>query len=1000
LRLWNADQKPYKQTLFATLLAMILVPTIAGACCSLAIGWLWSGERSSIRKNQQLADTAQTEGEAFCHLVSYSYAVLSSGFEQQGWKREAALKLKANAGRELSRLLHEKSSSESADSQVEELSSSILRLKSRVDSLQSQSGTAQFNDNLSRFSSIAGVIKEGRALSLNLEKLLDSIEKQQHSQSLSDNAQRALVMTVVTVIAALSSLASMVLFVSYAKRVEKNLGAVKMNFLRLKRLEHPVEPEQAKDIDEIAYVNKVFSEIAHRVVEAFAEYKLLIQMIVHDLRSPLMSMQISVSMFVDAAGDELALSQIQACDRIEGLTETLSNQITNLLLFDSLKSEKLELACSEFNLFDLTKEALAKSRKKAAGKDLRFENICSTRILIADRVLILRVMQIWLQWSIARAPRGSKILIKSSENNNDHTWSVSNLGPEIPLEQRRDFFAGFDAKDKTNDHGSLYFAMTKLIINAHRGTSQLISGNSGTVLQFSIASTNRSQTRVPFDRRILPTDLFPTKKSSILSLGLVRRGLLFAATPALFQICALLLLSYQLNQFLILDRAVNGHRAAVAYINTVWIKAYQANSYVSSYLATASSNQKNKAVDAVNALRLTVNKPLAASSSQEGDKILQETLNNFVEEELHHLEPFLKEATELPPGDSLSLIPRMLSLAEPLHEEIMSRLELEAQNLNKAQDRLSRAWQVVQVTFVAVSLVNILGLICLAVYSRAKTLKSLNVLVANAGELGRGRALKSLPGDSEELGELNELLITTASVLERAIDENNWIGSVLADEIWSSLQQTICDLIILNDFVKSDPKFRPSDKEQLQRAVATALKLADLVQDLFALVDSTGDRQMIKPTRANLLDFVRETVDTIAYLGLAKNLSIRFMAPSTSVLIDSGRLGQVLTNILCNAIKFSPPNAEISVSALLQSEKILFEIADQGPGIPKETQLHVFDRYFKSEQGSASAFGLGLSICKVLVDAHNGQIGLHTNQHGGTTFVIEIPYKAPDIVVA
>jgi signal transduction histidine kinase len=237
-------------------------------------------------------------------------------------------------------------------------------------------------------------------------------------------------------------------------------------------------------------------------------------------------------------------------------------------------------------------------------------------------------------------------------------------------------------------------------------------------------------------------------------------------------------------------------------------------------------------------------------------------------------------------------------------------------------------------------------------------------------------------------------------VLERAIDENNWIGSVLADEIWSSLQQTICDLIILNDFVKSDPKFRPSDKEQLQRAVATALKLADLVQDLFALVDSTGDRQMIKPTRANLLDFVRETVDTIAYLGLAKNLSIRFMAPSTSVLIDSGRLGQVLTNILCNAIKFSPPNAEISVSALLQSEKILFEIADQGPGIPKETQLHVFDRYFKSEQGSASAFGLGLSICKVLVDAHNGQIGLHTNQHGGTTFVIEIPYKAPDIVVA
>jgi K+-sensing histidine kinase KdpD len=981
----------YKQLLFATLLGMILVPTATGLICSLYAGWLWNAEYSAMNENQQLTANVQSEGDAFCNLISYSYAVLSSAFEQQSWKRQAAFMRKKDAERELTKLAYLFENRHDANSsRIEDLSSSILNLKSRVDSLQNKIVGKQFNDNLSRFSSVAVVVRQGRILSQNLEELFESVEKQQRTQLIHHKTRRTFVMTCIYLVSILSSICSLLLFSRFTKRIHKDLNLVKSNFLQFKSPENFVEPEAEVEVDEIGYVNKVFCEIARQVVKACAEQKFFIQMLAHDLRSPLMSFQISMDMFVEAASDKLTMSQIQACDRIEGLTETLSNLITNLLLFDSLKSDEVGLVCSEFNFLELTNEALAKTWKQAIAKAIRAENNCSTKVLTADRSLILRVMQIWIQWSIERAPKGSTIRLQSSENNGQHNWSIINCGAELAPEKKRDLFAGFDAHNKVHDRGSLYFALTRLILKAHGGAAQITSQPSGTELRFTIGSTRKFQTCVPSDRNILPADLF-VEKSKPLSLGLKGQGVLLAVTPAFFQCLTLLFLTSQLNQFSRLEDAVSAHRESVAKINTLWLKAYQANSYVSTYLATGSADQKTKAINSVNALHLTLNEFPSGTSSEDANSAAG-TMNKFVEEELHYLIPLFNEATTTPTGDPLSRIPRILSLAEPLHEKIKHRLELETQDLILAQGALMKAWRVAGVGFIFVATLNVLWLVGLAVYFRAKMMQSLRTIVANARIIGRGRTLEPLREGSEELGELNELLIAAALVLEKATDENRWISSVLAEEIWCALNQSICDLVILNEFIKKEPGFREADRELLQQAEATALKLTDLVQELFSLMDSSlGERQMIKLTKANLRDFIRETVDTVAYLSLAKNLTIQIVAPSETVLIDSGRMGQVLMNILCNAIKFAPPDTSIFVSAQLQDTQILFEVADQGPGISEDRRLRVFDRYFKSEQGSASAFGLGLSICKALVCAHNGQIDLHANDSGGTTFVITIP---------
>jgi signal transduction histidine kinase len=108
---------------------------------------------------------------------------------------------------------------------------------------------------------------------------------------------------------------------------------------------------------------------------------------------------------------------------------------------------------------------------------------------------------------------------------------------------------------------------------------------------------------------------------------------------------------------------------------------------------------------------------------------------------------------------------------------------------------------------------------------------------------------------------------------------------------------------------------------------------------------------------------------------------------------DSPRVEAVIRNLIENAVKYSPPEAGISLSAQAENGHVVVRVADQGPGIPVDLRTKVFDRFFRIEAGltrQTGGAGLGLAICKGFVEAHGGRIWVDATETGAV-FAFTLP---------
>ncbi len=125
-------------------------------------------------------------------------------------------------------------------------------------------------------------------------------------------------------------------------------------------------------------------------------------------------------------------------------------------------------------------------------------------------------------------------------------------------------------------------------------------------------------------------------------------------------------------------------------------------------------------------------------------------------------------------------------------------------------------------------------------------------------------------------------------------------------------------------------------------------------------------------------------------------VNIEFVCEEDSVIVecDEQRITQALTNLITNAIKFSPENETVTIKVKKENNSVHISVHDKGPGIPEEFQPRVFDKFAQSREGnvhSVSGTGLGLAIVKNIVLAHKGHIHFKTDPVNGTTFVISLP---------
>jgi PAS domain S-box-containing protein len=148
----------------------------------------------------------------------------------------------------------------------------------------------------------------------------------------------------------------------------------------------------------------------------------------------------------------------------------------------------------------------------------------------------------------------------------------------------------------------------------------------------------------------------------------------------------------------------------------------------------------------------------------------------------------------------------------------------------------------------------------------------------------------------------------------------------------------------------------------------------------------------------DLLQLLREAAESIAPLAMSKGLSLSLRLPSslTPVRADVSRVQQVVMNLLSNAVKFTPKGGVLKLIASARNNFAIVEVQDTGPGMSRDEQARVFEPYQRNsrDKGRLSGLGLGLALCKRLVELHGGQIWMKSRPSRGSTFGFSLPLDA------
>lgn len=185
-------------------------------------------------------------------------------------------------------------------------------------------------------------------------------------------------------------------------------------------------------------------------------------------------------------------------------------------------------------------------------------------------------------------------------------------------------------------------------------------------------------------------------------------------------------------------------------------------------------------------------------------------------------------------------------------------------------------------------------------------------------------------------------------------------------------------------------------RKYLETIHKEAMRLTNLINDFLDLQRMESGQQEYKREKVNINEILTEVITRFEPNAPLHQFVIKDSAVATELLADAERIEQLFTNLISNAVKFSPDGGAVELISYNRGANLVIEVHDQGLGIPEEEIPKLFRKFHRIDNGDRRKIGgtgLGLPICKEIIEAHDGNITVRSIVGEGTTFELEFPIK-------
>jgi signal transduction histidine kinase len=979
---------------------MVLVPCLIGSIFQVALDLLWISTSKLTAESHAQNENVVELSAAFKELVLYGYDQMTYKFQntEDAGKRavvdrerllQCTKRLSLGAGQD-SRSL--------AD--LDQASLMFCQVLSDTEKLTASLNADDFSNNLQRLASFASNLKSGLLLSTQIQA---SVKRQSLLQDRLRQQQDILNQVIkgwVLFGFAITTVVSVLLLIGFVRDVLIRLRLLTNNARALSRT-----GKQLSEIggnDELTYLDSVFHDVASELKSARDQHHMIMQMVAHDLRSPIMATQLYIQVFQELVGPGLTQRAGRWCAAIAASSNQVLAFVTELLTLERVESGDLKLEYSEFGIVDMVEDCKGSLSALANDKAIIIVDDCQDLVLMADRSRVQHVLMNYLSNALKFSPKGATVRVFTRRDvDQSVTVFVEDQGPGLSEEMVNHVFDKFYQGPEQKNQGSgfgLGLSICKKLIESHEGDVGVNSRHGhGSQFWFSLPNrTARSTYKASggykpgaggeggqFNQENALSDL--------LRPGLIRQGLILTLLPFVAQALWLVWINGQLSQSENLEKLERKQSDLVATVNGLWLSTFDANSSVAFFILRKDDKFRLLAQKSFLKLRETLaTLDTLAAGNTETMGTWRDT-RTFVIFEAGRLEQLLTHSSDQSTSSDLGELSKVFGRVEILAARIENVEKGELKRLLEIRRRQDTFLRDMQGFIFGALALNMLVYILLWLFFSNRFLRRLDLLVNCAKQIPSRRPVYGVVTGTDELASLAAQLHKASVDLKEADDQRKAVLSMVTHDIRSPLMAIEISLTMLEKGNLAPPETRDQATASLQSARGNVERVLALVNDLLTLDKLEAGSIELERSDCYSAVLVADAVSSIASLAMVKGIVIERDCVDVPLRIDKGRMIQVLVNIFSNAIKFSPDNSVIVIKAKESREGLRISIKDSGPGMDAETAQRIFDRFFKSGDQKEAAFGLGLAICKLIVDAHGGKIGVETSLGQGSTFWILLP---------